>query len=86
MLKPPAAAGLAAPPTVFEAMADDADNWVPVATIIPRRLHREAKGYCKARTMTLMAFVAEAVEEKLRTERALARRRRSLRRHSPGGA
>ena len=50
-------------------MADDTDPWVAVATVIPKSLHREAKGYCRARAMTLMEFVAEALVEKLRTSR-----------------
>ena len=50
-------------------MADKADPLVAVTTVIPKRLHSEAKGYCRARALTMMDFVAEALVEKLRASR-----------------
>ena len=56
-------------------MRDDAEAWIAVATVIPRRLHREAKAYCRARAMRLMDLVAEALAEKLWAERTGTARR-----------
>jgi len=51
-----------------------------VTTVVPRRLHREAKAYCRARAMRIMDLVAEALIEKLRAE---GRGEASLRRPRP---
>jgi predicted HicB family RNase H-like nuclease len=41
------------------------EAWVQLATRIPRRLHREMKMHCVAREVSLMAFVVDALREKL---------------------
>jgi predicted HicB family RNase H-like nuclease len=46
-------------------MIDPNEAWVQLATRIPRRLHRDMKLYCVAHEVSLMAFVVEALREKL---------------------
>jgi predicted HicB family RNase H-like nuclease len=46
-------------------MPDQTDAWVQLATRIPRRLHREMKLHCVGREVSLMAFVVDALREKL---------------------
>jgi predicted HicB family RNase H-like nuclease len=46
-------------------MTDQNEAWVQLATRIPRRLHREMKLHCVAQEVSLMAFVVEALREKL---------------------
>lgn len=46
-------------------MTDPNEAWVQLATRIPRRVHREMKLHCVAREVSLMAFVVDALREKL---------------------
>ena len=46
-------------------MTDQTEAWVQLATRIPRRLHRAMKLHCVANEVSLMAFVVEALREKL---------------------
>jgi len=46
-------------------MTDLNEAWVQLATRIPRRLHRDMKLHCVANEVSLMAFVVEALREKL---------------------
>src|SRR5262245_1870904 len=46
-------------------MLEQNEAWVQLATRIPRRLHREMKLHCVAHEQSLMAFVVEALREKL---------------------
>jgi len=46
-------------------MARDAEEWVQLATRIPKALHRELKLHCVHREMAVMHFVTKAIEEKL---------------------
>jgi len=48
-------------------MTDQNEAWVQLATRIPRRLHRAMKLHCVANEVSLMAFVVEALREKLET-------------------
>jgi len=58
-------------------MTDQNEAWVQLATRIPRRLHREMKMHCVASEVSLMAFVVDALREKLTAETQGARRRRA---------
>jgi hypothetical protein len=46
-------------------MTDLNEAWVQLATRIPRRLHRAMKLHCVTNEVSLMAFVVEALREKL---------------------
>ena len=46
-------------------MTDLNEAWVQLATRIPRRLHRAMKLHCVANEVSLMAFVVDALREKL---------------------
>ena len=46
-------------------MTDQNEAWVQLATRIPRRLHRGIKLHCVEQEVSLMAFVVEALREKL---------------------
>ncbi len=46
-------------------MNDDTDIWIPVATVIPKYLHRAMRTHCRTNAVTLMEFVAQALVEKL---------------------
>jgi predicted HicB family RNase H-like nuclease len=46
-------------------MTEVTEAWVQLATRIPRRLHREMKLHCVANEVSLMAFVVDALREKL---------------------
>jgi hypothetical protein len=48
-------------------MTDQNEAWVQLATRIPRRLHRAMKLHCVTNEVSLMAFVVEALREKLET-------------------
>jgi hypothetical protein len=48
-------------------MTDQNEAWVQLATRIPRHLHRAMKLHCVANEVSLMAFVVEALREKLET-------------------
>jgi hypothetical protein len=48
-----------------ENMTEQNEAWVQLATRIPRRLHRAMKLHCVANEVSLMAFVVEALREKL---------------------
>jgi predicted HicB family RNase H-like nuclease len=61
-------------------MTDPNEAWVQLATRIPRRLHREMKLHCVSQEVSLMAFVVDALREKLHVatgEAVGSRRRRS---------
>jgi predicted HicB family RNase H-like nuclease len=47
-------------------MAKEDDVLIQLATRIPKGLHREIKLYCVQGGISVMAFVAAALEEKLR--------------------
>jgi len=46
-------------------MSEMNEAWIQLATRIPRRLHREMKLHCVANEVSLMAFVVDALREKL---------------------
>ena len=46
-------------------MTDPNEAWVQLATRIPRRLHRQMKLHCVSQEVSLMAFVVDALREKL---------------------
>ena len=50
-------------------MAKDADILIQLATRIPRSLHREIKIHCVANGISVMQFVAMALEARLRDPR-----------------
>jgi predicted HicB family RNase H-like nuclease len=53
--------------------------WVQLATRVPKPLHRELKLHCVKSDVSVMAFVVEALTEKLQREpagKAERRRRR----------
>jgi len=58
-------------------MTEQNEAWVQLATRIPRRLHREMKLHCVASEVSLMAFVVDALREKLSSETPGGRRRRA---------
>jgi len=47
-------------------MAKDDDVLIQLATRIPKTLHREIKLHCVASGISVMEFVAAALEDKLR--------------------
>jgi predicted HicB family RNase H-like nuclease len=47
-------------------MARDVDVLIQLATRIPRSLHREIKLHCVANGISVMDFVATALEDRLR--------------------
>jgi predicted HicB family RNase H-like nuclease len=55
-------------------MAKHDDVLIQLATRIPRSLHRDIKLYCVANGMSVMDFVAAALETKLRRSNKPARR------------
>jgi predicted HicB family RNase H-like nuclease len=60
-------------------MIDPNEAWVQLATRIPRRLHREMKLLCVSQEVSLMAFVVDALREKLHVSTNEASGRRSRR-------
>jgi predicted HicB family RNase H-like nuclease len=50
-------------------MAKDADVLIQLATRIPRSLHREIKIHCVANGISVMEFVATALEARLHRPR-----------------
>jgi predicted HicB family RNase H-like nuclease len=46
-------------------MTPDDEQWVQLATRIPKTLHRELKLHCVHLDVSVMAFVVEALREKL---------------------
>jgi len=46
-------------------MADPKEPWVQLATRIPKSLRRDVKLHCVNAETTLLAFIVEAIEEKL---------------------
>jgi hypothetical protein len=63
-------------------MTDPNEAWVQLATRIPRRLHREMKLHCVSQEVSLMAFVVDALREKLSVETGVAAGGRRSRRSS----
>ena len=57
-------------------MTEVTEAWVQLATRIPRRLHREMKLHCVANEVSLMAFVVDALREKLHTGEGTTHARR----------
>jgi predicted HicB family RNase H-like nuclease len=55
-------------------MAKGDDILTQLATRIPKSLHREIKLYCVANGISVMEFVAAALEAKLRRSGSKARR------------
>lgn len=56
-------------------MAKDDDVLIQLATRIPKGLHREIKLFCVHNGISVMEFVAAALEEKLRKSGARGTRR-----------
>ena len=56
-------------------MAKEDDVLIQLATRIPKGLHREIKLFCVQQGLSVMEFVAAALEEKLRKSTARAGRR-----------
>jgi hypothetical protein len=54
-------------------MAKAEEAWTQLATRIPKELHRRLKLHCVTHEITVMHFVVEAVEEKLRRKRGSKR-------------
>ena len=52
-----------------------AEPWIPLATRIPKSLHRELKLRCVHADSTVMQFVVDALEEKLAREESRRRKR-----------
>jgi predicted HicB family RNase H-like nuclease len=57
-------------------MTEVTEAWVQLATRIPRRLHREMKLHCVANEVSLMAFVVDALREKLQAGEGATHARR----------
>jgi predicted HicB family RNase H-like nuclease len=49
-------------------MENDREAWVQLATRIPKRLHRELKLHSVTAETSIMDFVINAIEEKLKRE------------------
>jgi len=49
-------------------MASTVDEWVQLATRVPRDLHRRVKAHCIRADISMMAFVVRALEERLARE------------------
>jgi len=60
-------------------MAKEEDVLIQLATRIPKGLHREIKLYCVHNGISVMEFVAAALEEKLRKSTFRAGRRAASR-------
>jgi len=60
-------------------MTEVTEAWVQLATRIPRRLHREMKLHCVANEVSLMAFVVDALREKLQAGEGATGSRRGRR-------
>jgi hypothetical protein len=56
-------------------MAKDDDVLIQLATRIPKGLHREIKLFCVHNGISVMEFVAAALEEKLRKSSVRSARR-----------
>ncbi len=53
----------------------DKEPWIQLATRIPNRLRREMKLHVVTAETTMLAFIVEAIEEKLAREAGKAKRR-----------
>jgi predicted HicB family RNase H-like nuclease len=53
---------------------DDTDVFIQLATRIPKSLHREIKIHCVGTGISVMEFVAVALEDKLRKSQPARRR------------
>ena len=60
-------------------MGKDDDVLIQLATRIPKGLHREIKLYCVQNSISVMEFVAAALEDKLRRTGAKGSRRSAAR-------
>lgn len=60
-------------------MAKEDDVLIQLATRIPKGLHREIKLFCVQTGISVMEFVAEALEDKLRKSSAKAARKTATR-------
>ena len=58
-------------------MTEQNEAWVQLATRIQRRLHRAMKLHCVANEVSLLAFVVEALREKLDAPSSRSGRRAS---------
>jgi len=56
------------------AYRDDTDVLIQLATRIPKSLHREIKIHCVGTGISVMEFVAVALEDKLRKSQPARRR------------
>ncbi len=59
------------------ARTEDDDVLVQLATRVPKTLHREIKVHCVASGTSVMQFVVEALEDKLRRSTAKPRTARA---------
>jgi predicted HicB family RNase H-like nuclease len=55
-------------------MATAEEPWTPLSTRIPKDLHRRLRLHCVTHDISLMHFVAAAVEEKLGLKRGSKKR------------
>jgi predicted HicB family RNase H-like nuclease len=55
--------------------AAESPPWTQLATRIPKTLHRNLKLYCVTTETSVMAFVVDAIQEKLRRDASRAPRR-----------
>ena len=60
-------------------MAKDDDVLIQLATRIPKNLHREIKLFCVQSGISVMEFVAAALEDKLRRSNVRGGRRKATR-------
>jgi hypothetical protein len=60
-------------------MAKDDDVLIQLATRIPKGLHREIKLFCVQGSISVMEFVASALEDKLKRGTSRTGRKRSSR-------
>ena len=58
----------ARPRAIQETMAEAREPWSPLATRIPKELHRRLKLYCVEFDVSVMDFVTAAVRERLARE------------------
>lgn len=55
-------------------MRRDTEPWVQLATRIPKTLHRRLRLHCVTAEGSMMAFVTEAIREKLAREKGRRRK------------
>jgi len=63
-------------------MAEKDEVWVQLATRIPKALHRDLKLHCVEAETSVMEFVTQAIEEKLKLRPSGQRMARTPRRRA----